>query len=33
MNIGYARISTRAQNLKLQLDALTKARCETIFQE
>lgn len=33
MKIGYARVSTKDQNLGLQIDALTKAGCEKIYQE
>ena len=33
MKIGYARISTKDQNLDLQKDALLKVGCEMIFME
>src|SRR5215467_8486519 len=31
--IGYARVSTDAQETHLQLDALTRAKCGRIYQE
>jgi len=33
MNIGYTRVSTRDQNLDLQLKALKKVGCQKIFRE
>jgi DNA invertase Pin-like site-specific DNA recombinase len=33
MLIGYARVSTRDQNLNLQIEALTKAGCKKVFED
>lgn len=33
MKIGYARVSTDDQNLRLQTDALSQAGCEKVFQD
>lgn len=33
MLIGYARVSTQEQNLDLQIEALTKAGCQKVFDD
>lgn len=33
MRMGYARVSTKDQNIDLQIDALKKAQCEQVFTE
>jgi len=33
MKVGYARVSTRDQNLQLQMDALENAGCERIYSD
>jgi DNA invertase Pin-like site-specific DNA recombinase len=33
MKIGYARVSTKDQNLDLQIDALKNAGCKKIYEE
>ncbi len=33
MKVGYARVSTEDQNLDLQIDALKRAGCETIYKD
>ena len=33
MKIGYARISTKEQNINLQIDALKKEGCDKIFED
>ena len=33
MRIGYARVSTTAQNLDMQIEALNKAGCEEIYKD
>ncbi len=33
MLIGYARVSTQDQNLGLQIEALTKAGCQRIYDD
>ena len=33
MKVGYARVSTREQNLDMQVIALEEAGCEKIYEE
>lgn len=33
MKIGYARVSTKDQNLDLQIEALENVGCDKIYQE
>jgi DNA invertase Pin-like site-specific DNA recombinase len=33
MKIGYARVSTEAQNIEMQIEALKREGCETVYQE
>ena len=33
MKIGYARVSTDAQETHLQMDALTRAKCSRVYEE
>jgi len=33
MKFGYARVSTQDQNLSLQIEALTQAGCNKIFED
>ena len=33
MKVGYARVSTKNQNLDLQIDALNKSGCKKIYQD
>ena len=33
MKIGYARVSTRQQNLEMQLEAFKKEGCEKVYTE